>query len=79
MSFIYGNSILLFFELLDPVYGYFHGAMLSLALALGYSLFGIIGSVVQKTVYRVYKVKGDEHRVYVEYLSYHKVWYLINL
>jgi hypothetical protein len=73
MLFIYGNTILIFFEMLDPVYGYFHGAMLSLALMLGYSLYGLVGSIVQKSVHRVYKIKGDDTRIKVEYLSYYKV------
>jgi hypothetical protein len=73
MTFIYGNTILLFFELVDPVYGYFHGMMLSLALALGYSLFGIIGGIVQKTIFRVYRIKGNDEHIKVEYLSYSKV------
>jgi hypothetical protein len=73
MTFLYGNSALLFFELLDPVYGHFHGLMLTLAFSLGFSLFGIIGSIVERTIHRIYKINGDDHRIFVEDLSHYKV------
>jgi hypothetical protein len=72
MAYLYGNSLLFFLELCDPVYGYFHGLMLSVSLITGWLLHGVIGLVMQKTIHRIYKVKGSNN-IYVEYLGFYKV------
>lgn len=77
MFYIYGNSALLYFEIFDPAMGYFHGLMLSLSLLLGWSSYLIIGSILKKTVYKIYKietnVKGRPQVQYrFEYLSFSK-------
>jgi hypothetical protein len=72
MLYIYGNSTLLYFEMLDPVYGYFHGLMLSLALSFSWLGFFIVGNISQKTVYKIYELEGGR-RLKIEYLSFYKV------
>jgi hypothetical protein len=73
MTFIYSNSILFFLELCDPMFGYFHGLMLSIGLFTGWGLHGIIGSIVHKTIYRIYKIKGSDN-IKIEYLGFYKVF-----
>lgn len=72
MAYLYGNSLLFFFELCDPVYGYFHGLMLSVSLLTGWLLHGVIGFIMHKTIHRIYKIKGSNN-IYVEYLGFYKV------
>jgi hypothetical protein len=72
MTYIYGNSLLFFLELCDPVYGYFHGLMLTTSLVIGWSLHFIFGFVMHKTIHKIYKIKGSKN-LYIEYLGFYKV------
>lgn len=71
MAFIYGNSALLFLEIFDPVYGYFHGIMLALSLSFGYGFLFVIGYVAQKTIHIIEEVDNEKSKV--TFLSYYRV------
>lgn len=60
MIYIYGNSILLSFEIFDPAMGYFHGLMLTLSLTLGWGSLLIIGNIMKRTVYKISRVENIE-------------------
>jgi hypothetical protein len=77
--YIYGNSILLSFEIFDPAMGYFHGLMLSLSLSLGWGSLMIIGNIMKRTVHKIYRVENlsdpssKKNKLYkIEYLSFIK-------
>jgi len=75
MLYIYGNSLLFHFELLEPTIGYFHGLMLTMSLAVGWSCFFVVGSIAHKTVFRIYKFNDylGRTKYRIVYLSYYKV------
>jgi hypothetical protein len=71
MAYIYGNSTLLLFEIIQPTFGYFHGLMLSLSLCMGWASFLIIGNIIQKTIYKIYKSRRGTYKV--QYFPFFKV------
>lgn len=75
MIYIYGNSILFFCEMFAPAFGYFHGLMLLLSLGMGWGSFFLIGNILKKTIYEVYKTRKGQYKV--KYISFFKVKYKI--
>jgi hypothetical protein len=77
MLYIYGNSILLSFEIFDPAMGYFHGLMLSLSLSLGWGSLLIIGNIMKRTVHKISRIENiadpssKKNKLYkIEYLPF---------
>ncbi len=71
MLFIYGNSLLLHFEIFHPTIGNFHGLMLTLSLAVSWFSYIVIGNIMKKTVNKIYKIEKGKDVVYkIEFISF---------
>jgi hypothetical protein len=72
--YIYGNSILLHLDIFDPAMGYFHGMMLTLSVTLGWTFLFVIGNVIQKTIYKIYRVEESNSKTFykIEFIPYFK-------
>ncbi len=69
MLFIFGHSVLLILEIINPIIGVFHGSMLMVGVAAGYLGLFLIGRVSSRVAWKIYKINNSD-KIVIEFLPY---------